>query len=373
VAHDLNNTLAPIIMAVELLKIKYPDEPDTLNLIETSAHRAADMVRQLLSFAKGAEGQRIALQPRHLLRDMEKIIKSTFPKSIELQIILAEELPYVLGDVTQLHQVLLNLCVNARDAMPNGGTLTLEAKPVEVDAAFAGGLHVTKARPGRYVALRVTDTGSGIAADTLDHIFDPFFTTKAADKGTGLGLSTVAGIVKGHGGFIQVSSQPGRGATFAVYLPVQSGPTETEILAKVSPIFRGNGELILFVDDESAVRNVARAVLGRLNFCPLTATDGVDALILGSRHRTTIRAVITDLHMPRMDGVAFVSSLRRILPHVPVIVASGRMDDNLAAEFRTLGVHLTLDKPFTEEKLGEALRGALESRAEPGPDTAASR
>jgi CheY-like chemotaxis protein len=243
----------------------------------------------------------------------------------------------------------LNLCVNSRDAMPEGGTLTLTAAPVELDAAYARS--IADARPGRYVALRVRDTGEGIPHELLDRIFDPFFTTKSPDKGTGLGLSTVLGIVKSHAGFVQVYSQPGQGTTFVVYLPaeeVRSG----EAAVPVAPSeFRGQGETVLFVDDEAAVREVGRAVLERLNFHVVTATDGADGLLQVAQHRAHLRAIVTDLHMPRMDGLAFVRALRPMLPEVAVVVASGRMDEAMADEFRRLGVMRRLDKPYTEALL----------------------
>ena len=357
IAHDLNNALAPILMCGELLRLEYPRESLMLDRIESSAERAADMVRQLLTFAKGAEGARVSLQPARLIREMENLIKASFPKNIQLAVKCDAKLPTVLGDATQLHQVLLNFCVNARDAMPHGGTLTLEAEHVEVDAAYARS--IPDARPGHYLALRVRDTGDGIPPDILDRIFDPFFTTKDPDKGTGLGLSTVMGLVKGHGGFTQVYSQPGQGATFTTYLPVDPAAGEPESAAKADGNFRGQGETILFVDDEAMVRNVARAVLQHLNFNPLLATDGADGLMQAAQHCTEIRAIITDLHMPRMDGITFVREVRLLLPDIPIVVASGRMEDDEAAELAALGVTGRLDKPFTQAQLAEALKSLL--------------
>ena len=355
VAHDLNNALAPIMMGVALLKTQYPEESKILDMFEASAKRGADMVRQLLTFAKGAEGERVLIQPGHLVKELENLMKGSFPKNIQLVVKCGPKLPLVLGDATQLHQVLLNLCVNARDATPHGGTLTLEAQRMKMDAVHARS--VPDAKPGEYVVLRVRDTGTGIPPEILDRIFDPFFTTKGPDKGTGLGLSTVMGIVKGHGGFLQVYSQLGQGSTFTAYLPVDGAKGgDTDLLAKAAVEFRGQGETILFVDDEPALRAVARAVLRRLNFKPLTATDGADGLIQVAQHRTELRAIITDLHMPHMDGLAFVRALRRMLPDIPVMVASGRMEDAVAGEFKTLGVTSRLDKPFTEVQLAEALK-----------------
>jgi len=315
------------------------------------------MVRQLLSFAKGAEGARAPVQLARLVNEMEKLMEGSFPKNLQVVIKCDPKLPVVLGDATQLHQILLNLCVNARDAMPRGGTLTVEAKRMEVDAAYASSF--PNAKPGHYVALRVRDTGTGIPPEIIERIFEPFFTTKGPDKGTGLGLSTVVGILKGHGGFLQVYSQPGQGSTFTAHLPVDRAGSDTELVTKAEIEFRGQGELILFVDDERGLRDMARMVLQRLNFKPLTATDGADGLIQVAEHRTELRAVITDLHMPHMDGLAFVRALRRMLSAIPVVVASGRMEDAEAGEFKTLGVTSRLDKPFTEVQLAEALRKAL--------------
>ncbi len=357
IAHDLNNALAPIMMGVEMLRMQYPGDSDMLDTIEGSTKRGADMVRQLLSFAKGAEGERVAVHPGRLIQEMQNLMKSSFPKQMKVVVKCAPQLPTVLGDATQLHQILLNLCVNARDAMPHGGTLTLEAEHRQVDAAYASS--VPGARPGPYLLFRVRDTGTGIPPEILDHIFDPFFTTKDPDKGTGLGLSTVMGIVKGHGGFLQVYSQPGQGSTFTAYLPVAREGRDTEFTAKAAAEFRGRGETILLVDDEVAVREMARVVLRRLNFKPLTATDGADGLMQAAEHRKELRAIITDLHMPHMDGLAFVRALRRMLPDLPVVVASGRMEDAVAAEFRQLGAASLLDKPFTELQLAAALKHLL--------------
>jgi PAS domain S-box-containing protein len=360
IAHDLNNALTPILMMIDLLKEQYPAEAETLETVQRSANHAAQMVRHLLAFAKGTEGRRVSVQPRQLIEEMEKIVKGTFPKNIHVQVQMPQELPQVLGDATQLHQVLLNLCVNARDAMPDGGTLALEAEAEAEEAnAELRSTNGERAQPRRYVVLRVTDTGGGIPPAILDRIFDPFFTTKGPEAGTGLGLFTVAGIVKGHGGFIRVDSRPPQGSTFSVYLPAEEGATELQVADTPSPGFLGNGETVLYVDDERDVRNAAEAVLKRLNFTPLLAEDGMSGLVKAVQQRDALRAVITDVHMPHMDGMAFVHALRRALPDVPVIVASGRLEGSLAGEFKKLGVNVTLDKPFTQEMLADALRAAL--------------
>ncbi|MFA5907729.1 MAG: PAS domain S-box protein [Vicinamibacterales bacterium] len=359
IAHDLNNALAPITMSLSMLRTR-PNSPRLIDTMERSAMRAVGMVQQLLAFARGADGQRTPLEATHLVSDLEAIIRPTFPKNITLDIHVPAAAPApVMGDTTQLHQVLLNLCVNARDAMPDGGTLTLAVADVDVDAALAASAPDAAGRPGPYVALHVTDTGSGIPPEMTERIFDPFFTTKGPDKGTGLGLSTVLGIVKGHGGFILMSSKVGHGTTFSVYLPAAKGVT-AEASPPATGSITGAGELVLLVDDEDSVREAAGQVLARLNFTCLLAADGNEALSLVARHGPAIRVVITDLHMPHMSGLGFVGAMRLMLPDTPVIVTSGRLDD-AAEQFRELGVRLVLDKPFTEEKLAAALRVALDA------------
>ncbi|MEK7677340.1 MAG: PAS domain S-box protein [Verrucomicrobiota bacterium] len=365
VAHDLNNTLAPILMATQLLRMQYPDETKMIDTIESSAKRGADMVRQLLTFAKGVEGERLLLQPRHLLKEMEKLIHGTFPKNIELRTSYAKDLWTILGDATQLHQVLLNLCVNARDAMPKGGTLTLKAENREIDTLCASA--VPGAKPGSYVVWRVEDTGTGIPPEVLDRIFEPFFTTKGLDKGTGLGLSTVLGIVKSHGGFVRLYSEPDKGTTFAVYLLASDQNAAATAPLEAATSFRGNGETVLVVDDEAAVRQVTRTVLTALNFRVLTAADGTEALIQVAEKRAELRAVITDLDMPYMDGRTFVRALKRMLPEVGIIVASGRLEEREENEFKTMGVSALLNKPFTQEKLVEALKTVFQKVSSRAP------
>lgn len=361
IAHDLNNALAPILMVTSLLRMQYPNGTELIDTVESSAKHGADMVRQLLTFAKGVEGARLSIQPLHLLREMEKIVKGTFPKNIQLRTDFGKNLHVLLGDSTQLYQVLLNLCVNARDAMPEGGTLTLAAENTEIDAASARA--IPEGRPGRYVVWRVTDTGTGIPPEIIERIFEPFFSTKATDKGTGLGLSTVIGIVKSHGGFVQVISALGRGSTFAIYLPfAETGATATLSPFKAATDFRGHGETILVVDDEAAVRQTARSVLTSLNFAVLTARNGTEGLIQAAELQSGLYAVMTDQHMPEMDGLTFVRSLKGILPQIGIIVVSGRMDEREASEFKTLGVDAMLDKPFTQEKLVEALKTVFKKR-----------
>jgi PAS domain S-box-containing protein len=357
VAHDLNNALAPILMGVEGLRRRHPEEIQILDTFETSANRGAGMVRQLLTFAKGAEGEYVSIQSLHLIRELQEILRGTFPKNLELQIICEPGLPIVLGDATQLHQILLNLCVNARDAMPQGGALTVEARRMEMDAVYASSL--PEARPGTYLMLQVRDTGTGIAPEIMDRIFDPFFTTKAPNKGTGLGLSTVMGLVKSHGGFLQVQSREGTGTTFTVYIPAETATDGVQPGCTKGESFTGMGETILLVDDEAAILGVGSLVLTDLKFHVVTAADGVEGLLKATEHRDRLCAVITDQHMPHMDGLSFVRALRRMLPNLPVAVGSGRLDDAIAAQYKALDV-VRLDKPYSQDKLVGALKTMLD-------------
>jgi PAS domain S-box-containing protein len=355
VAHDLNNALAPITLGIHLLRKKYPGEDRIIFRMQSSALHGANMVRQLLTFAKGVQGQRIAIKPATLFREVAVLIEGSFPKNIIVRSHCPDAVWQILGDPTQLDQVLLNLCVNARDAMPHGGLLELEAANQVVDAAYATG--VPDARPGKYVTLRVKDSGMGIPEAIIERIFDPFFTTKGQDKGTGLGLSTVLGIVRSHGGFIRVYSQPGAGASFVVHIPVAelSIPQPPLPVDREEPL-RGNGETILVVDDEPAVREITAAALAVLNFRAIVASDGTDALIRAAENRAVLRGVISDLHMAHMDGIKVVQSLRQMLPDVPIVIASGRIDEREARELAALGVVVQLHKPFTEASLILALR-----------------
>jgi CheY-like chemotaxis protein len=284
------------------------------------------------------------------------VIKTTFPGNIELHAICGNDIDTILGDATQLQRVLINLCVNARDAMPDGGTLTLKVENIEIDASSAGTI-AAEAKPGSYVSWSVKDTGAGIPQGILDRIFEPFFSTKGPDKGTGLGLSTSIGIVKSHGGFLQVSSALGQGTTFVIYLPTaRPDHADVSLPNKDDMTFRGQGETVLVVEDETAVRNVMRAMLTKLNFKVITASDGAAALIEVTENQAKLRVVITDFRMPNMDGLALVRVLKAKLPQAAIIVASGKMGDLETDEFKKLGVDAQLKKPFTLEKLAATLK-----------------
>ena len=284
IAHDLNNTLGPIIMSIDLLKMNCPDQSsqELLAIISSSAQRGADMVSQVLSFARGVEGRRMEVQVKHLVREIEKIVNDTFLKNIQVRTIIPNDLWTVRGDPTQLHQVLLNLCLNARDAMPAGGILTISVENLTLDAQYAGQSLNVEAEAGPYIFIQVKDSGGGMSSETMERIFDPFFTTKELGKGTGLGLSTTAAIVKSHGGFIRVYSEVGKGTTFKIYLPAQVEPTAAEA-EHAAEMPRGNGELILVVDDEAAVREITQQTLQAFGYRAIVATDGADAVAVFAR------------------------------------------------------------------------------------------
>ncbi|HWL16961.1 MAG TPA: response regulator [Opitutus sp.] len=362
IAHDLNNILAPILIGVELLAPTTAD-PELKRVVDTiarSATRGRDLVKQVLSFARGVEGARVAVHLHHIVREVESIAATTFPKNIVLTTSMPRDLWLVSGDPTQLTQIVLNLCVNARDAMPDGGRIGVVGRNLEIDAAFAT-MH-RAARSGRYVSLEITDSGCGIPADILDRIFEPFFTTKDVGKGTGLGLSTVLGITRGHGGFVDVRSEPGQGSTFTVYLPV---PPELEPPPAARPgtreLPRGNGELVLVVDDDTPTREILVQTLKSLGYGALPAEDGSHAIGLFALNREQVRVVITDMMMPVMDGPALVAALWRIDATLPIIASSGLHGDGDAARAAGCGIRHLLPKPYSADMLASLLRHVLHS------------
>jgi PAS domain S-box-containing protein len=363
IAHDLNNVLSPIMMSVEVLKGKLEDDQSRrmLTILESSARRGAEMVKQVLTFARGVEGERVLLQPRHLLRDVVKMVGETFPKTVQCRSKIAETLWPIMGDATQLHQVLVNLTVNARDAMPDGGALTISAENyvLETDIEHNGALIL----PGFYVLIRVTDTGTGIPSEVLEKVFDPFFTTKEPGKGTGLGLSTVLGIVKSHGGFVQIQTEVNKGTTFLIYLPAQEGMQTQTADNEPRDLPSGNGELLLAVDDEAAVLTMTKETLEAFGYRVITARDGAEAIATYTAHRNEIKGVLTDMLMPHMDGPSTIRVLKRIDPLVRIIAASGLMDNEKVKDATGLENIAFLMKPFTADKLLTAVHKVLSEAA----------
>jgi PAS domain S-box-containing protein len=360
IAHDLNNVLTPIMMAIELLKLNLGGEPRRRKLLDSihlNGQRGADLVRQVLSFARGGDGRRTALHLRPLIDDLEGIIGETFPRNIRIIAHTPADLWPIMGDQTQLHQVLLNLAVNARDAMPHGGSLTVAAANVTLDTAAAG----PGAQAGPHVLLLVTDTGLGIPPELRDRIFEPFFTTKELGQGTGMGLSTVHTVVKGHGGFLQVESEVGRGTTFKIFLPADPNlRADQAVLASVVELPLGRGELVLVVDDEFSIRDITQQTLEAFNYRVLTASDGAGAIALYSKHAAGIAVVLTDMMMPVMDGPAAIKVLLRVNPAVRIIAASGLDSGDPVTNASVPGVKRFLLKPYTAETLLKLVREVID-------------
>ena len=361
VAHDLNNILAPIVMATPLLRMEMtPDaRAKLLNVVEASAQRGTAVVKQILTFARGASGERALIQPLHLVKEIARIAVETFPRNIVIRALYPKELAPLKGDPSQLHQVLLNLCINARDAMPNGGELTISAENFEIDDHYAG--MTAGATAGPHVMLRVSDTGTGIPRYIIDKIFDPFFTTKEVGKGTGLGLSTAIGIVKSHGGFLNVYSESG-GTTFKVFIPAAAHGEASSTPKSPAVIPYGKGETILVVDDEPGLRHVAEAVLIEHGYKVILAGDGIEGLSVFVKGAADIRLVVTDVAMPFLDGLTLARTVRKMQPAAKVIISTGRDEDCRGAGLNALDVDEVLTKPYTRETLLLAVDRVLNSR-----------
>jgi PAS domain S-box-containing protein len=360
IVHDLNNLLTPITVGVSLLRphLSSEDDQHTLSIINVNAQRGAELMKQLLSFARGADENRIMLQARHLIKELVATLRETFPKNIDIQFLAPADLSLVVANATQLYQALMNLTLNARDAMPSGGLLKIAAENVEFDEKRA--LIKSEAQPGHHVLITVEDTGVGISADMLDRIFDPFFTTKEAGKGTGLGLSTTFGIVKNHGGFMDFSSVPGGGSQFKIYLPALGSHTPAPLTPPDHCSYRGDGKMVLVVDDETGIREVAARALEARGYKTLSAKDGTEALAAYVGHKEQVKAVVMDMMMPHMNGLQTIRALKKLNPQLKVITTSGGpYDETRQIESARLEVNAFLPKPFDTESLLEKLSEVL--------------
>jgi PAS domain S-box-containing protein len=361
IAHDLNNILAPIILSVGLLKSECgtPRSRAILKTVADSAQRGADIVSQVLSFARGLEGRRTEVQPKLLFKELEAIIKNTFPKDILLAFSVPHDTWTLFGDPTQVHQILLNLCLNARDAMPRGGNLLIGAENHFLDDQHAK--MNNRAKPGRYVCFTVTDSGTGIPVDIIHRIFEPFFTTKELNKGTGLGLSTVMAIVKSHEAIIDVSSESGKGTTFKVYLPAMDIVTADPLTPRAQIVMpRGNGQTILLVDDESSILAITGQTLEHFGYRVLPARDGAEAVAIYTNRKNEIAVVLTDMLMPTMGGQSLVSVLLRINPALKIVTSSGLAAHRGENGSSPAGVNHFLTKPYTTETLLKTIHAALQ-------------
>lgn len=366
IAHDFNNLLTPILAISQLLPLKLPDldeqNQQLLKILEDNTKRGADLVKQILVFARGGEGKRVPLQISHLLSEILQMVRQTFSPAIEIQANLStSDLEIVSADPTQLHQVLVNLAVNARDAMPNGGILSLSAENILLDETFAR--MNLEAHVGSYVVITVADTGTGIPAELLERIFDPFFTTKEVGKGTGLGLSTTLGIVKNHGGFVKIYSEVGQGSEFKVYLPTMTDKVTQ--LTEESILLSGHNELILIVEDEPSIQQMTRTALKDCNYRTLTASDGVEAIALCAEYKHEISLVLMDIMMPSMDGLSAIRTLQKLNPKVKVIAMSGLATNSQVAEEIGDSVKAFLPKPYAVQELLDTVHRVLEESLPP--------
>jgi two-component system, cell cycle sensor histidine kinase and response regulator CckA len=359
IAHDLNNALTPVLMGAGLLEnvTLPPGLNDVVGTMKASALRGSEMVQQILTFARGSGNQRSVLQMHQLLREMGKIIGDTFPKNIHCRVQVKGDAWPVSGLAVQLHQVLMNLCINARDAMPKGGILVLATDNVVLDEAGAAG--IPDGKPGRYLCLRVRDTGTGIPESQLAQIFQPFFTTKPPGHGTGLGLSTTRMIVQNHGGFITVDSTVGRGTELKVYLPALESAAPEAPAGPGAPLPVGQGEVILVVDDETAVLALAQSTLETYGYRVLTAASGPAAILTFTREAERIQLVIMDKSMPFMNGAATITALRKLKPEVKVLETSGHDLQVPTETDLQMKAQAHLEKPFTVEQLITAVHEVL--------------
>jgi PAS domain S-box-containing protein len=358
IAHDLNNVLTPILVSISVLRERVqPEDAETLDNLEASAKRGADIIRQLLLFGRGAQTEHETLHPSLFLREIETILRETFPKTVQSEVTFDPNLWQVVGNHTQLHQVLLNLCVNARDAMPGGGRIRISAQNVYLNDNYA---HLNPdCKKGPYVMIQVSDTGEGIPADIREKVFEPFFTTKEVGKGTGLGLSTSLAIIKSHHGLINLYSEVGKGTTFKLYLPACQAPSEEVWQTRTADLPHGNGQTILLVDDEKTVLNVTRKTLERYGYKVITAEEGASAVAAYAQHQQEIAVVITDMVMPVMDGRVCIHALQQINPNVKIIAASGLGPDSGYIKAVESGVKHFLSKPYTAEAVLRMLQELL--------------
>ncbi|HMQ03103.1 MAG TPA: PAS domain S-box protein [Pyrinomonadaceae bacterium] len=365
IAHDLNNILSPILISVEMLQVieQNPEAERWIKMISDNAERATELVKQVLTFARGMAGERISVQVKHILKELITVLTQTLPKSIHIKFDISPELWTIQGDPTQIHQVLMNICINARDAMPDGGTLTITAENVVIDETHAR-MNVG-ARTGNFVRILVQDTGVGMDAKVVDRIFDPFFTTKEAGKGTGLGLSTALSIVNSHEGFLSVYSHPGLGSRFSIYFPsVVSPQAESAAATAKVDLAAGKGETILLVDDEESIRIAAQATLERYGYSVMTAVDGANALSILKNDAWKPGLVVTDLAMPTMDGLTTIRKIREAYPELKIVAMSGMATSEQSAELAALNVAGFISKPFSAETLLRTIASALELTSE---------
>jgi PAS domain S-box-containing protein len=362
IAHDLNNILSPVLMGSELLK-SYCQDPEALGIIETiqaSSQRGSDLVKHILSFARGVKGEAGRLNVKPLIQEIVKLLRDTLPKNIQFQTHLAQDLRPVVCNPTELHQVIMNLCVNARDAMPEGGLLQIKAANYELSPE-ARAAHPDPAL--HYVRISIADSGTGIPPEILPKIFKPFFTTKEEGKGTGLGLSTVLSIIKRNEGLIDVENIPGEGVTFHITFPAVDSEEDPAVRRSSSPP-SGKGQHILVVDDESAILEITKVILENANYNVTVASDGVQALRIFLASPQQWKLVITDASMPIMDGPTLARELHRLVPDLPVLCATGDAANLMVLNDSDRGVDAVISKPYSSRELLFTVSSLLSAKAQ---------
>jgi len=361
IAHDFNNVLGSILGWADLGQADLPEghrARERLEKIRAQAQRAAALTRQLLAFARRQVLEPQNLDVNALIRESMGLMANVIGEHVQIALHLAGDLDPALADATQVEQIIMNLCINARDAMPDGGSLTIETRMTEIKPGVEE--YRSYFRPGRYVQLTIADTGIGMDSVTLEHIFEPFFTTKEVGKGTGLGLATVYGIVKQHNGIIDVESEPGRGTRFHVYLPLGKGVVATRERTAIPETSRGS-ETILIAEDNEDLREAAREMIESLGYRVLLAHDGEEAVHLFKENSNTVDLVLLDVVMPKLHGPAALAQINLVKPGVPVLFTTGYASeaDSLAATGRNrTGV---LQKPYGTISLGQKIRALLDA------------
>jgi len=361
IAHDLNNILTPVVLGMELIKLKLTDEATRkrVDTVISTVKRGSGLIGQVLSFARGSQDNREPINIKYIIDEVAKIARETFPREIEVMLNLPSEDLIVNANATQLHQIMMNLCINARDAMnEKGGTLSIEAGYLLANESLIN--RYVDAKPGMYVHILVRDTGTGIPLELQDKIFEPFYTTKEVGKGTGIGLTTVFSIVRNHGGFIGLYSEVNVGTAFSIYLPAEL-PKQLELAEPSSDLhYPTTGETILLVDDEDLIRNIADDILQAYGYKVYTAKNGSEAVHIYTSKKSEISAVVTDVMMPIMGGVELMGILRSMNPDVRIIAASGVVHGDTTKNLKEAGAQVILLKPFTVDKLLAAIREVLE-------------
>lgn len=362
IAHDFNNIIGAILGWAELGEEEAQNRSvlqDRFKQIRNQAERAAGLTTQLLAFARRQVLQPVKLDLNKSISEMRSFLESGMEGGIEFKIILDPNLDVMQGDTSQVGQVIMNLCINARDAMPRGGRLIIETDNVEIDEEFC---HLNSyGRPGRYVMLVVSDTGIGMDAATVDRLFEPFFTTKDLCKGTGLGLATVYGIVKQHDGFLNVHSEVGKGTTFRVYFPSNTGGV-SQRQPDIATISVTGSETILVAEDHEGIREIANEILSSYGYTTILAADGQEALRLFRQDPTRIDLVILDVAMPGLSGTEAFTQMSAIRPDLPVVFTSGRTSESASLNSNIAAGAVFLQKPYALKTLSQIVRSTLDRR-----------